>query len=148
MLLEINFTLVLFAASFLVFIYLLNLTLYKPVGEIIEKRKSIVEGDLNKAKECTDEANQSLEDYTNKIKKARFEAQSIIQEIVKQSEKTRSEKISALVSTLTKEKEDALKKIKEEEKSTMNKLEGEIKILTDLIINQVLGKEKDLVSSR
>lgn len=148
MLLEINFTLVLFALSFLIFIYLLNLTLYKPVGKVIEKRKSIVEGDLNKAKECADEANQSLEDYTNKIKKARFEAQNIIQEIVKQSEKTRSEKISALVSTLTKEKEDALNKIKEEEKSTMNKLEGEIKVLTDLIINQVLGKEKDLVSSR
>lgn len=148
MLLEINFTLILFALSFLVFTYLLNLTLYKPVGEVIEKRKNIVEGDLNKAKELTNEANQSLEDYTNKIKKARFEAQNIVQEIVKQSEKNRNEKISALVSTLTKEKEDALKKIKEEEKSTMNKLEGEIKVLTDLIINQVLGKEKDLVSSR
>lgn len=148
MLLEINFTLVLFALSFMVFIYLLNLTLFKPVGEVIEKRKSIVEGDLDKAKNLTTEANQNLEDYTNKIKKARFEAQSIIQEVVKQSEKTRNEKISSLVSTLTKEKEDALNKIKEEEKSTMNKLEGEIKILTDLIINQVIGKEKDLVSSR
>lgn len=148
MLLEINFTLVLFAVSFLIFIYLLNLTLYKPVGEVIEKRKNIVEGDLNKAKELTNEANQSLDDYTNKIKKARLEAQNIIQETVKQSEKTRNEKVSGLVSSLTKEKEDAISKIKEEEKVTMGKLEGEIKSLTDLIVNQVLGKEKDLVSSR
>ena len=148
MLLEINFTLVLFAVSFLIFIYLLNLTLYKPVGEVIEKRKNIVEGDLNKAKELTNEANQSLDDYTNKIKKARFEAQNIVQETVKQSEKTRNERISGLVTSLTKEKDDAISKIKEEEKVTMGKLEGEIKSLTDLIVNQVLGKEKDLVSSR
>ena len=51
MLLEINFTLILFAASFLVFIYLLNMTLYKPVGEVIESRKQLMDGEYTKAKE-------------------------------------------------------------------------------------------------
>ena len=147
MLLELNFTFILFALSFLVFINLLNLTLYKPVGEIIEKRKGLVESDLNKASSYAKEANECIQNYQSQIKQARSDSQDIIQESIKQVEKVKQEKISNLLSTLTKEKEEALKKIKIEEKSTMQKLEGEIKILTELITNQILGKEKDLAGS-
>lgn len=147
MLLELNFTLVVFAFSFLVFVYLLNLTLYKPVGEVIEKRKELVEGDLNKASSSTKEASECIQNYQNQIKQAKLDSQNIIQESIKKTEKIKQEKISNLLSTLSKEKEDALKKIKEEEKNTMQKLEGEVKILTELITNQILGKEKDLARS-
>ncbi len=148
MLLELNFTLVIFAISFLVFINLLNLTLYKPVGEIIEKRKGLVEGDLNKAKELSEEAQKSLDNYTSQMKQAKLTAQATIQSMVKDAEKIKQEKISSLLTTLSEEKEVSIKKIKEEEKKVMQKLEGEINILTDLITNKVLGKEKDLVGSR
>ena len=82
MLLEINFTLVLFAISFLVFIYLLNLTLYKPVGEIVEKRKKLIEDAYKDAKESTDEAQKKLEEYKNQMKSAKTDAQGIIQQII------------------------------------------------------------------
>jgi len=147
MLLELNFTLVVFALSFLVFVYLLNLTLYKPVGEIIEKRKELVESDLNKASSSAKEADECIQSYKSQIKQARLDSQSIIQESIKKIEKIKQEKISNLLTALSKEKEEALKKIKEEEKSTMQKLEGEIQILTELITNQILGKEKDLARS-
>ena len=147
MLLEINFTLVLFAASFLVFIYLLNLTLYKPVGDVIEKRKGLIDREYAKSKELTQRANEMLETYKNKIKSARHEAHLIIQEVTKQAQKTKEEKISELLVSLNKEKEDSFKKIEEEKKAVMQKLEKEIKILTDLIINKILGAGKTLVSS-
>jgi len=147
MLLEINFTLVLFAVSFLAFIYLLNLTLYKPVGEIVELRKKLIDGDYSKAKELTHKANESLENYKNKIKTARHESHIIIQEATKKAQKVKEEKISQLSDTLNKEKEESFKKIEEEKKIVMQKLEKEIKTLTDLIINKILGVEKTLVSS-
>ena len=149
MLLELNFTLVLFAISFLVFINLLNFTLYKPVGKTIEKRKSIIDGDFTQAKELTESANNMLETYTKKIKQARLEANSIIQEEISKTQKTRHEKVSILESELTKEKELALKQIKIEEESTIKAVEQKIKILTDLITSKVLGssEEKTLVGS-
>ena len=148
MLLEINFTLILFAVSFLVFIYLLNMTLYKPVGEVIEHRKRLIDGEYARAKELTNKANESLENYKNKIKTARHEAHSIIQESVQKAQKLKEEKISWLLVTLNKEKEESFKKIEEEKKIVMQKLEKEIKMLTDLITNKILGTgEKTLVSS-
>lgn len=150
MLLEINFTLVLFAASFLVFIYLLNLTLYKPVGKIIEERKNLIDGEHTSAKALSEKANNLLESYKNQIKTARHDAQNIIQEIILQAQKKKEEKIFILNSELSKEKETAIKQINEEVKVTMKELEGKINTLTDLITQKILGTnagEKTLVSS-
>ena len=148
MLLEINFTLVLFAATFLVFIYLLNLTLYKPVGDVIEKRKSLIAGEYEKGKELTQRANEMLENYKGKTKAARHEAHLIIQETTKQAQKLKEEKVNQLLITLNKEKEESFKKIEEEKDLAIQKLEKEIKILTDLITNKILGSGgKTLVSS-
>lgn len=148
MLLEINFTLVLFAASFLVFIYLLNMTLYKPVGDVIEKRKSLIDGEYAKGKELTQKANEMLENYKEKIKLARHDAHLIIQEATKQAQKLKEEKVSQLLVTLNQEKAESFRKIEEEKRLVMQKLEGEIKTLTDLITNKILGSGgKTLVGS-
>ena len=150
MLLELNFTLVLFAASFLVFIYLLNLTLYKPVGNIIEKRKNLMESDYNKAKSLVNEANKMLEDYKNQIKKARHEAHSVIHEMTLSAQKVKEEEIQKLFVKLAKEKENSLLLLEKEKKAALAGLESDIKVLTDMIVNKVLGvedKDKTLVGS-
>lgn len=145
MLLEINFTIVLFAISFLVFIYLLNLTLYKPVGNIIEARKSLIESEYKKSKELTEQATSILENYKNQIKSAKQNAQNIIQEVINLATKKKEEKTSSLILTLNKEKEIAIKQIKAEQEIAIKKLENDIQTLKDLITNKVLGMgEKDL----
>ena len=143
MLLEINFTLVLFAVSFLAFIYLLNLTLYKPVGNIVEKRKSLIDGDYERAKELSREANESMESYKNKIKSARLECQNIIHEITLEAQKQKEQKISALLQDLTIEKEEAVKKTEAEKNIVLGKIEKEIKSLSELIVNKILGVETE-----
>ena len=149
MLLEINFTAVFFAISFLIFIYFLNLTLFKPVGQVIEQRRNLIEGDIKKAKELTEKANSMLEDYKSQIKSARHQAQNIVQEGINQAQKSKQEKISALTVKLKNEKEEALKQIKKEQESVLKQLENQIKTLTDLITNKVIGtEEKTLVSPR
>src|SRR3990167_4317925 len=148
MLLEMNFTLVLFAISFLVFIYLLNMTLFKPVGKVIEERKNLIDGDYSKAKEFAQKANEMLESYKKEIKSARLSAQNILQEAISQAQKQKQEKILVLMESLTKEKESALKQLMEEKKETMKKLEEKINILTELITNKIIGRgEKTLIGS-
>ena len=147
MLLEINFTLIFFAVSFLIFIYLLNLTLYKPVGEVIEKRKGLIDGEYTKAKELTDTANKILDNYKKQIKSARFEAQNIIQETIKEEQKKKEEKITLLMTDLNKEKEKALKQIKEEQINILNQLQKELTALAELITAKILGGQKSLVGT-
>ena len=148
MLLELNFTLIFFAASFLVFIYLLNLTLFKPVGKIVEERKKFIEGEHQKAKDFSKEASDLIDSHKQRIKSARIEAQGIIHEVTNEGKKRKDGKVSALLTELNKEKEASLKKINEEKEVAMKKMEGEIKLLTDLITNKVIGTEgKTLVGS-
>ena len=151
MLLELNFTLVLFAASFLVFIYLLNLTLYKPVGNIIEKRKNLMESDYSKAKSLVNEANELLENYKIQIKKTRHETHNVIHEMTLSAQKVKEEEIQKLFMKLTKEKENSLLLLEKEKKAALAGLESDIKVLTDMIVNKVLGvedKDKTLVGLR
>lgn len=147
MLLEINFTAVLFAVSFLIFIYLLNLTLYKPVGEIIEKRKNSIEGDYSNAKNLTEKAGNMLEAYKKEIKQARQESQCIIEEVIQAGQKKKEGTIITLLGTLNKEKENAIKQIQEEQKVAMKQIESQIKTLTDLITKKVLGMEGSLIGT-
>ena len=140
-----DWTMVFFALSFLIFIFLLNLTLFKPVGKIIEKRKSLIDTEYAKAKESNKLGNEMLEDHKEKIKEAHHEASIITNQAVRDSERIKSEKIHALSINLQKEKEQALKKIKEEEKIAQKELEGKIKTLVDLIMTKIIRQEKDLV---
>ena len=144
MLLELNFTLVLFAISFLVFIYLVNLTLYKPVGEIVEKRKNLIEGEYLEAKNSA--ASKLLENYKTQMKSARHTAQGLIEDGINEAKKKKEEKINALLAELNKEKDKSIKLIREEQNEAMKQMESKIKALTELITNKVLGSgEKTLV---
>lgn len=146
--LEINFTIVLFAISFLIFVNLLNFTLFIPVGKIIEERKNLIDGDYTKASTFSNNAKATLENYSAQIKQARKEAQSIIEKVVAESQKTKQEKISEVISGLQKEKDEAIKKVKQEEQTSLTELENKIKSISELITNKVLGMENSLVGTR
>ena len=148
MLLEINFTMVIFAVSFLVFIYLLNLTLYKPLGKVIEDRKNLITSDYEEAKRLSDNASQLLESYKKQIQLARLGAHNIIQESINKTQKEKEKKISVLMSSLNKGKEEELEKLQIEQKEVMKQLETKLKTLSELITTKILGsEEKTLVSS-
>jgi len=98
-----------------------------------------------KAKESNKLGNEMLEDHKEKIKEAHHEASVLTNQAVRDSERIKSEKIHALSINLQKEKEQALKKIKEEEKIAQKELTGKIKTLVDLIMTKIIRQEKDLV---
>ena len=148
--LQIDFTLVFFAASFLVFIFLLDLVLYKPVGRVIEARKDLVEGGFSQSKELSEKADELMEKYKAALKRARIESQNLIQEVVLQAQKLKEEKIQKLVEELNKDKEVVLTQIKKEKEAANKEIVNKINILTELITAIVLGaggeKERTLVN--
>lgn len=139
MLLEVNLTMILFAISFLVFIYLLNFTLYKPVGKIVEDRKNLIEGSYEKSKEYASDASKIFETYEKKIKEARQEAKKIIEDIIYVAKAEKAERVSSLVKTLVKEKEQAVVEIQKELQIKKEALQSKIHELKDLITEKILG---------
>ena len=82
-----NGTYVIFITLFLVFIYLLNEIMLKPVGKVMDKRRAKMQENLDTATACTQEAQKILTDYQAKLHTSRLEAQAIIQAALNTAQK-------------------------------------------------------------
>ena len=75
---EINATILISAISFLVFIFIMNKILYKPVLEIMEKRQNYIDANKNEADEHRQKAQQLLADKDEKVADAQRKSRDIV----------------------------------------------------------------------
>lgn len=75
---EINATILISAISFLVFIFIMNKILYKPVLEIMEKRQNYIDANKNEADEHRQKTQQLLADKDAKIADAQRKSRDIV----------------------------------------------------------------------
>jgi len=66
-----NATFIVSLISFLLFIFIMNQILYKPINEIIEKRKKVIDDNYNIADENQKKSEAILQDRLDKLKNAR-----------------------------------------------------------------------------
>jgi len=93
---ELNATLIIFVASFVAFIFLLNNVLLKPVGEVMERRAAKIQGDLEKSRLSRKQSEEILAQYQEKLHLIRVEAQRTVSEAVAEAQKERNEQILAV----------------------------------------------------
>lgn len=75
---EINATLLVSAISFLVFIFIMNKILYKPVLEIMEKRQNYIDSNKNEAQEHQKNAQALVHEKNEKISQAQRKSRDIV----------------------------------------------------------------------
>ena len=79
---EFNATFLVAFFSFIVFTVIMNLILYKPINNIVLKRKQLVDANYEEAHENSDKAVSILLDKEKQIKKATDDAKEIIAKCV------------------------------------------------------------------
>ena len=127
---DINGTLVIFVASFLLFMVLLNEIMLKPVGRAIEQRHDKIQKDLAAARSAREQASQLVEGYEGNLKKIRSEAHELI---------------TSAVSTANKQKADELAKVHKEGMDKLEKAKTEIAAERTTLIDQLVAHERELV---
>ncbi|CDC18453.1 aTP synthase subunit b [Clostridium sp. CAG:306] len=75
---EINATILVSAISFIVFIFIMNKILYKPVLEIMEKRQNYMDANKNEADEHHKKAQQLLVDKDARVAEAQRTSRDIV----------------------------------------------------------------------
>ena len=75
---EINATILVSAISFIVFIFIMNKILYKPVLEIMEKRQNYIDANKNEADEHHKKAQQLLVDKDARVAEAQRTSRDIV----------------------------------------------------------------------
>lgn len=78
--LDFNFTSILNLVGFAVLAYFLWIMLYKPFFEIADKRRQIVESELNQSEKLRKEAEQKLQNANKELEEIREKKESIIKE--------------------------------------------------------------------
>jgi len=136
---DINLTLVIFVASFLLFMMALNALFLKPVGEAIEKRSRMITGDHEAAKSNRDQARLKLENYEARVAEIRKEAQAEITEAVTQAQKVRAKALSDLKDKGRVRLDAAREELKQERAQLMNGLVAEESKLVEQIVGKLVG---------
>lgn len=128
---ELNLTLVIFVFSFLIFMYLLNQIMLKPVGRVLELRAAKIKSDLEAAKDAQLQAGQAVTHYQEHLHEVRSKAQNVINESLEQSNYHRDLDLSRL-------REEGRKKV-EESKAAIDREKSQL-------IEQLVEQETGLVN--
>ncbi|MDJ0624962.1 MAG: hypothetical protein QNJ31_01175 [Candidatus Caenarcaniphilales bacterium] len=129
--LELNFTCVIFIISFLVFVYFLDQTLWKPIRKIKEERDSDLIGEKEKAKEAEEKTKSIIEKVNSEI------------EAIKKSER---ELIDSLFKSFNDEKEQEELKIKQELEIKKQKAFEEIEVEREGLLKSINQESADLAN--
>lgn len=139
----VNGTFVIFLVSFIVFVYLLNQILLKPVGKAIEDRQALVKGDIEAGRSARSKAEELLSKYEADLHHKRTEAQSIINDSATSTAKENSSRFEALKKDC-KDKLNSAKTQISSEKTTAK--EGLISHQADFVkavVHKLLGEQLD-----
>lgn len=138
--LDINITLLIQLANFLVTLFVLDFLLIKPIRGMIRKRRELASGMLSDAESFMNDAADKLENYQAVLTKAREEA-AAVREVLK-SEGTAKE--SGLLETARQDAQEFLSSSREETRKAIDEamadMEKRIPDLSKMVVSRLLGK--------
>jgi len=148
---QINATLPIFVASFLVFLYLLKKIMLEPVGKVLEAREAKAKADLEAGKAARAQAAAVLEQYHTHLHDIRTEASAHINEAMEKSSYHRASELGRLREEGAQRLAAARDAIEEERTALIDALVSQEQELVEGITRKLLGEpvavglEKDKV---
>jgi len=82
---EVSFTMILQWINFGILLFFLSKVLYKPLMNVLDKRRAMVEGEINEAKKKHEEAQEVLREYQQRLDDLRLEGRKIIEDARRQA---------------------------------------------------------------
>lgn len=140
--LGVNFKEILFAfINFLLLVFILWKLLYKPITEMLEKRKQIIQDSLHDAEKARKIAEKQKESYDRQLANAYSEAQNIINDARKKADLQAEEIIKDANKKAEDIKAQATLSIERERAKAMSEMKAEIADLASMAAAQILGRE-------
>lgn len=145
---EINATFLIFTASFLVFMVLLNAMVLAPVGRVMSERDAKIKNDIQDGKSARTQAEEVLDGYHQQLLKTKSEAQAIINEAIEKANYHRNAELTRLKEEGRKRLEAAKGEIAMERAGLMDALVKQEGELIQQIMDKLLGEPVALTLDR
>ena len=140
--LEIDGTIIIAMISFIVFGFIMNAVLYKPIMQIIEERKNYISSNSVAEKEAEEGAVEYTEKREEELEKSKKDSRKLLAEGTQRLKNKQADEIKDF-SVLQKNRADAEKEqIINEAKQAETELSHSVSELADMITNKVIGKDR------
>ena len=138
---EFNATFLIAAISFIVFVFIMNQILYKPMAKIVQMREKYISDNENAANEATTNANALIDDKNEKTKNANQEAGKIIAEAANNAKEQRTQLVNDAQINFRNQIEENKKHLSDEKNNVKNSMAGNTQELASSIISKIIGRE-------
>ena len=133
-------TLILHVIIILVMVWLLNITLYKPINQILANREKRTRGRLSEAEEISQSVSQKLREYERSLRQARAAAYALSEAERAEAMKDRQAKLNAMRAELTQSIAEEKKTIEQQAADARAALEVESRSIAREIGSRVLSR--------
>jgi F-type H+-transporting ATPase subunit b len=137
---DFNATLPLEAFQFILLTIALTHIFYKPIGELIKKRETLVSDNYAEASEKLLMADELSQQYEKQLKEAKAEAQEIIAQAEREAKEIVAEEVNEARATAATLIDATNREVEAEKNIAFMQLESKIEELKDLIKIKILGK--------
>lgn len=140
----IDYTLPAQMLSFLVLVFILGKFAWKPLMNVMEKRRQFIEDSLAHAEKERQEAERIRQEYQAEMRKARQEAQEIIDKATKISEERAAEIMAEARKETEKMKEAALADIERERARAVAEIKAQVADMSIAVAEKILQQKLDM----
>jgi F-type H+-transporting ATPase subunit b len=136
----IDWTLIVQAVNFLIFMVLINKFLFRPLLKLMEEREGELSGIYSEAEALKKKAESILKEVDEVLEKAKEEAKKLIDSAVKEARQEREKIISMAQEEATAKIESAKKEIWESFEREKEKIEAEADKIAEEIVKKIIGR--------
>lgn len=130
--------------SFLLLVWILKKFAWKPLMNMMEKRRQFIEDNLAQAEHERKEAERIRQEYQRDMQKARQEAQEIIERATKDSEQRASEILAEARTQTEKMKESALSDIERERQRAVADIKAQVADMSVAVAEKIIQQKLDM----
>ena len=140
---NINSTMLWEVINFLVLLWLLKKYLYKPMTDMLDKRKNRIESDLEEARQKKKEAKELKEKYENELKNAREKAQEIVEDAEERGKEKAEEIVEKAKEDAERIKERNMEEIAQAKEDALDELRNEVASISLMTASKFLREKLD-----
>ncbi len=127
--------------GFVILLFILNVLLYKPVLEVIRKRREFVSSLLTESQKLKEEAKLKLEQYNQEKLNAEEEGKKIFNAMLEEAKKIKEEKLSQINELFKKEQLAFSKSIESDIEKEAQNIDAIINDISSLLFKNIVRSE-------
>ncbi len=147
MLLEFDGTFIFALISFIIFVLLMNIILYKPITKIMDERQKFYDKNKNTAELSKQRTDEVLKNKETEILGAKLEASNILQTVQNESKAKREELLDRTKEEHNNKLLDLKKQLIADKNEAKNKLKGEMEEYVRIAVSKVLDEDINNIGS-